>query len=79
MDDDSTKTGKAETLKNDNKTWHWCIHHLSWCLDTSDDCHKGKGMMQQTVSRQSTKAVMTATIQVEKVTSPFGRIMMQDE
>ncbi len=32
------KSGEAKTMKKDNKTWNWCIHHLAWCLHTSNDC-----------------------------------------
>jgi hypothetical protein len=40
------KQGEPKTIKRDNKTWNWCIHHLAWCLHTSDDCRKGKESTQ---------------------------------
>ncbi len=47
------KSGKPKTIKRDNKTWNWCIHHLAWCLHSSDECRKGKSMNTQPTSNQS--------------------------
>ena len=47
------KSGESKTKTKDNKTWHWCIHHLAWCLHSSDECRKGKDTQKPTVSRQS--------------------------
>ena len=47
------KPGEPKTIKRDNKTWNWCIHHLSWCLHTSDECRKGKNHGNPSISRQS--------------------------
>jgi hypothetical protein len=47
------KPGEPKTIRKDNKTWNWCIHHLAWCLHNSKDCHKGKAQSNPSVSRQS--------------------------
>ncbi len=49
----SPKPGEPKTIKRDNKTWHWCIHHLAWCLHSSEECRKGKGQATPSVTRQS--------------------------
>ena len=46
------KAGEPKTIKRDNKTWHWCIHHLAWCLHTSDECRKGKSQANPSATRQ---------------------------
>jgi hypothetical protein len=46
------KAGESKTIKKDNKTWHWCIHHIAWCLHSSDECRKGKSQGTPSVSRQ---------------------------
>ncbi len=47
------KPGEPKTMKKDNKTWNWCIHHLTWCLHKSSDCRKGQDMAKRTISHQS--------------------------
>ena len=47
------KAGEPKTIKRDNKTWHWCIHHLAWCLHTSEECRKGKSQATPSATRQS--------------------------
>jgi hypothetical protein len=47
------KSGEPKTIKQDNKTWNWCIHHFAWCLHSSDECRKGKGTSPQPTSNQS--------------------------
>ena len=49
----SPKPGEPKTIKRDNKTWHWCIHHLAWCLHSSEECRKGKSQATPSVTRQS--------------------------
>jgi hypothetical protein len=38
------KSGELKTIKRDNKTWNCFINHLAWCLHSSEECRKGKGM-----------------------------------
>jgi len=47
------KPGEPKTIKRDNKTWHWCIHHLAWCLHSSEECRKGKSQATPSVTRQA--------------------------
>ena len=35
---------KDHRLFTTNKTYHWCPHHLMWCLHTEAQCKKGKDM-----------------------------------
>ena len=50
------KSGEPKTIKKDNKTWHWCIHHLAWCLHSSEECRKAKDMDKSPVSNQSSSS-----------------------
>jgi hypothetical protein len=47
------KSGEPKTIKKDNKTRHWCIHHLAWCLHSSEECHKGKNIDKPPMSNQA--------------------------
>jgi hypothetical protein len=46
------RSGEPKSKTKDNKTWHWCIHHMAWCLHSSDECRKGKDNQRPTMSRQ---------------------------
>ena len=30
-----------------NKTYHWCPHHLMWCVQTPAECTKGAGQAEK--------------------------------
>jgi hypothetical protein len=47
------KSGEPKSMTRDNKTWHWCVHHMAWCLHSTDECRKGKESQRPSVSRQS--------------------------
>jgi hypothetical protein len=50
------KSGDPKTTTKDSKTWHWCIHHLAWCLHSSDEYQKGNENLKSHISRQSSSS-----------------------
>ena len=47
LKDDEKKTGvfdpKDHYTFNKDKKYHWCPHHIMWCVHTDVGCDKGKG------------------------------------
>ena len=33
--------GEPTTKKANNKTYHWCIHHMAWTIHSPTDCRLG--------------------------------------
>ncbi len=73
------KSGEPKTVKKDNKTWNWCIHHLAWCLHTSNDCRKGKDMLNQTIARQSITDNEGHSGHPKSLLAHLAEISIQDE
>jgi hypothetical protein len=73
------KSGEPKTLKKDNKTWNWCIHHLAWCLHTSTDCRKGKDMLKQAIAHQSITDNESYTGHPTSLLAHLAELSMQDE
>ena len=38
-------------------TYHWCKHHMAWCMHKPSECHLGK---KQKAEQQKTKPAYTA-------------------
>ena len=30
--------GDPHTMTKDAKTYHWCVHHMAWCIHTAENC-----------------------------------------
>ena len=77
------KPGESKTIKRDNKTWNWCIHHLAWCLHSSEECRKGKSQGNPSVTRQlsrnENKQVDSRTGLNRQLLAHLAELSIQDE
>jgi hypothetical protein len=77
------KSGEPQTIKKDNKTWNWCIHHLAWCLHSSEECRKGKSQGNPSVTRQSSsnenEQVDSRTGLNKQLLAHLAELSIQDE
>ena len=77
------KPGEQKTIKRENKTWDWCIHHLAWCLHSSEECRKGKSQGNPSVTRQSSsnenKQVDRRTGLNRQLLAHLAELSIQDE
>ena len=73
------KSGEPKIVKKDNKTWNWCIHHLAWCLHTSNDCRKRKDMIKQALTHQSITDNESYTVHPTSLLAHLAELLMQDE
>ena len=39
--------GEVKTKTVNGKTWHWCIHHMSWTMHKPEECKLGMAQAQQ--------------------------------
>ena len=58
------KEGEPTTKTVDSWTCHWCVHHMSWCGHSSNDCELGKHRAQDQ-QQKSYKAAVASTSTVD--------------
>ena len=51
------KQNEPKTMQKNKKTWHWCPHHLAWCIHTESECKLGIKLKQD-----KTKQANQATV-----------------
>jgi hypothetical protein len=51
------KSGDKKNKEVGNYTYHWCEHHIAWCMHKPSECCQGKEQKQE---QQKTKPVYTA-------------------
>jgi hypothetical protein len=51
------KSGHKESKEVGKYTYHWCKHHMAWCMHKPSECHLGK---EQKEEQQKTKPAYTA-------------------
>jgi hypothetical protein len=77
------KQGEPKIIKKDNKTWNWCIHHLAWCLHSSEECRKGKSQGNPSVTRRSSsnesEQVDSRTSLNRQLLAHLAELSIQDE
>lgn len=59
------KEGEPTTKTVDGWTCHWCVHHMSWCGHSSNDCELGKRRAQEQQQQRSYKAAVASTSKVD--------------
>jgi hypothetical protein len=64
------KDGEKKSKEVGKYTYHWCVHHMAWCMHLPADCRLGKGRKQENqqkmkpsfVANSSTYAAATASM-----------------
>ncbi len=57
MEDDAPKDGDKKSKEVGKYTYHWCKHHMAWCIHKPSECCLGK---KQKEEQQRTKPAYTA-------------------
>ena len=60
------KLGEAKTMKQVSKSWSWRIHHLAWCLHTSDNCRRARIKPSKHLHNNHPQPITKAALQVKK-------------
>jgi hypothetical protein len=56
--------GEATTKTVNQKTYHWCIHHMAWTIHTSSECRMGSTRVNNQNNRMVAHRATTAAPQV---------------
>ncbi len=51
------KDGNKKSKEAGKYTYHWCVHHMAWCMHLPADCHLGK---ERKVEQQKTTPAYVA-------------------
>ncbi len=78
------KDGDKKSKKVGKHTYHWCVHHMAWCMHLPTECRLGLQRVQQTptVANSTSIAAAAAAIanpQFQALLATIGAFQGEDE